>query len=709
MVHVAASRPVNENKKRQERPFSSSPASAGEPLPLVPPLLLAPLWFISLALPNLVYSGVYWYDTLHLLKFFVAGVPVGVALIVAGIRLAVYGPGRIDFRVDPFGMAWLLLLAYSMLQPLWIPILSKPSFIQEILCFSAVWAFYIISWNSFPNRTIRPLLWLANINAAINVVFAELQIRSLNGFTPLILPTPGNYIGNTGQQNMFGLWMAVCIMSSIYLYIAYAASPEGKKRHPALTTLNLVLMGINIWGLWNSTSRSAILSLGVALVVLAFVILRQFGDQDLSPAAKKSPALTGGILLLIVLAVWLLTRIHSQPGEGAGSLAAWGLYGLLILLILSLVFTLHRQMRSGYTRRLLHVFGLFLVVLTLSTAFNQQRSVELISKTADMVQHAETFGGRAGIWTTSRTLFGMYPWKGVGIGQYKWHYLEAQREMFKNRSDILWQYTHWAHNEFLQWFCEGGTAGGILLLSMWVLWGGALLVMLWRRQHVAPEVIWACSLVALISFNAFWTRPFHRIENILWLSLGFAISNRDMFTILMPDRTARLGTLSRLCGVVFTAGALAGLLYLGDGMVGDRTIREALLTSNPTVQGNLLQQASKHLMVRNEALKNLGYHYLRRGEQEQDIRMLSEGYRLLKQHFMREPHSEELRVLLEWSQRFQDVNALKELAGYLKPGTYRLETEKNIRDSNGNLVDALILIPLHESGGMRITTPAEGN
>ena len=119
-----------------------------------------------------------------------------------------------------------------------------------------------------------PLLWLANVNAAINVLFAKIQIRNLNDLaflrdvfvlgsladlSSLILPTPYNYIGNTAQQNMFGLWMAVCVMSSVYLYIAYAVAPDGKRRHPAVTLLNLLLMAVNIWGLWNSTSRSGIL------------------------------------------------------------------------------------------------------------------------------------------------------------------------------------------------------------------------------------------------------------------------------------------------------------------------------------------------------------------------------------------------------------------------------------------------------------------
>ncbi len=635
---MAASKPVTVNR---QTPKNMRPeGSLNTPLPLVPAFVIVPLWLISLTLPNLVYSGVYWYDTLHIVKWAVAGIPVGVALLTAGARLLLYGKERIEFNVDLFGLIWLGLLAYTMMQSLWVPILSKPSFVQEFLTFAAVWAFYVISWNSFPNRSIRPLLWLANLNAAINVAFAELQIRSLNGFTSLILPTPGNYIGNTGQQNMFGLWMAICIMSSIYLYIAYATTPSGKKRHPAVTTLNLLIMGVNIWGLWNSTSRSAILSLLVALVVLSFVTLRQFGRD--------------------------------------------------------------------YGKRLFHVILLFGVVLGIAMLVNHARAVEMLRKTADMVQNTQTFGGRDGIWATSRSMVKMYPLTGVGIGQYKWHYLEAQREMFKTHPDKNWQYTHWAHNEFLQWFAEGGLVGGALLTGMWCLWGVSFLVMLWRKEHVALEVIWACSLVTLISFNALWTRPFHRIENILWLSLAFAVSNRDMVATLMPRKIFSLQSMTRVCGLILFLAGLGGLFYLGDGMVGDREIRTALSTQNPVVQRNLLEKASRHLMVRNDALKNLGYHYMQMGEQTQNVQMLSQGYQLLRQHFLNEPHSEELRILLDWAQRFQDIKTLETMASYLKPGTFKLGVQTDATDSMGNVVSAVILVPLQDSGGMRMIQPASG-
>ena len=196
------------------------------PMPLVPAWLLVPLWLVSLALPNLVYSGVKFADTLHVIKWTVTGVPVAIAVFVAGFRLMRYGRERIVFRLDMFAVIWAVILAYCAIQPLWVHISSPTGYVLEMVCFVTVWAFYVLSAASFPQWGLRPVLLLGNLNAAINVMFAELQIRGMNNlaflqgtflsdlqdFRSIILPTPGNYIGNTAQQNMFGLWAAVAVL-----------------------------------------------------------------------------------------------------------------------------------------------------------------------------------------------------------------------------------------------------------------------------------------------------------------------------------------------------------------------------------------------------------------------------------------------------------------------------------------------------------------
>jgi O-antigen ligase len=581
--------------------------------PLLPVYFLIPLWLIALTLPNLIYSGVLWYETLHLTKWVVCGATVAIAGLIVGIRLIHFGGKKLAFKIDGFVFLWIILFVYLMIQPLWTDIRSVSSFVQEILCFAAVIGFYIMSLNSFPLRLARPLIWLANINGAINVLFAEIQTRVwlwevynevIGDSLSIILPTPGNYIGNTGQQNMFGLWLAICIMNSAYLYVAYAILPSGKKRSMPVTILNLVLLFINCWGLWISTSRSAMLSLLVGLFVLIIMFLRLKADK-------------------------------------------------------------------AFIKRMFTVIVVFLVAVCASYMINPQRFDVNVGKTIDMIQNAESIGGRDGIWATSRSMFKMYPIKGVGIGQYKWHYLEAQRKMFDKYPDATWQYTHWAHNEFLQWFCEGGLFGGLIMVFMLAWWFISVVAAILKKKEISSEAIWANALIVLVLFNALWTRPFHRIENILWLSLAFALANREVLLQSLKDYFSIVKKpLSIFAGTSFVIIAIIGLWFLGDGMYGDRQIRIAMSTNNAVTQRERLMEAQKHIMVRLEAEKQLAYHFISCGEALKSDADLEEGLNRLLNYFKKEPHTQELNALFEWAQKLQNVGILKYLVEFLKPGSF---------------------------------------
>ncbi|MBR1671374.1 MAG: hypothetical protein IJ702_00430, partial [Fretibacterium sp.] len=99
----------------------------------------------------------------------------------------------------------------------------------------------------------------------------------------------------------------------------------------------------------------------------------------------------------------------------------------------------------------------------------------------------------------------------------------------------------------------------------------------------------------------------------------------------------------------------------------------------------------KHPIVREDAQKNLGYHYLQLGDQLHDLETMGKGFNLLWQHFRREPHSEDMSKLLRWAQRFQVEQVIRELASYLKPGTYHL-TRQPGTDAQGNTVSALVVV-----------------
>lgn len=568
---------------------------------------------ISLALPNLIYSGVFFFQTLHIMKWTVALVPVATMAILTGVVVAWRGSEKIGFKVDLFGWIWFALLIYVTVQPMWAPVKSIPTFYREWFFFASLWGFYVLCLNLFRENWLRPILWLASLNGAINVFFAELQVaNNVNLFAPLklILPTPGNYIGNTGQQNMLGLWLAITALGSIFLYLRHGLrETEGWGRFFAAT--NLIFLPILLWGLWNSTSRSAILSLMVGVSLLA---------------------------LMIAL------------GRDRARLRRLGLSAILIV-----------------------------AVLGASVFLNQGRSGSLIAKSVDLVKNADTVGGRDGIWKTSWAMAMEEPVKGMGLGQFKWNYLEAQREAFSLYPDMKWQYTNWAHNEYLQWYCESGLLGFVILIGLALWWIVSFFLYLHRHKGspFPDSVLWSAAFLFLIWFDALWTRPFHRIENSLWMPLAFALANREVLAEVVVGKIRFLGNPRgyRALGVMMASVSLWGLVYLGQGLVGDVTLRKAVSSKSAPIQRRLMEKAYGTLMVRDVAERQLAYHYIAYGEAAKDPEALAEGLNRLLVAFRQQPTAEDLRRLLDWAGKLKKQDLLRYLVTYLKPGTYSIRKE----------------------------------
>lgn len=651
-----------------------------QPVPLVPEKLLMLLWAVSLVLPNLIYSGVNFADTLHIIKWTVTGVPIAIALIIAGARILIYGHERLKIKIDVFAVIWLVILIYCGLMPLWTDIMSPTSYVLEMVCFSSIWAFYVLSVSSFPSWGLRPVILLANLNASINIIFAELQIRNMNNlaflqgtifeglrqYSTIILPTPGNYIGNTAQQNMFGLWCAVAVLGAVYLYV-YDAHRDGDD--PRKVFQPVVLIGLGVLLLKNAVISGNIILwvLSVILILSPFVITRRFYAT-----------------LILILMSWNFWGLMNSTSRSA-TLAL--LLGLGVILIISF-WKFDRTYVLRFAAVILVLVSVFYVSLY------SPRSEQIVDKTADIVRNAENIGNRRGIWMTSYAMLMEHP-KGVGIGQYKWHYLEGQRYGFKmvNERWYRWQYTHWAHNEFLQFFCEGGWIGGILLILMWLSWLIPVIIALFKRQRLTIGInsVWGISLATLITFCALFTRPFHRIENMVWITLAFALSNREFFTERLKFGALSSGLWRKLCGLTLILASIAGCVYISSGIYGNYILRKALSSHDGNMQLYYLNEADKHPIVREEAQRNLGYHYMQRGEQTNNGDEIARGFNILWQHFNREPHSEDISKLLNFAQRYQIEPVIREIASYFRPGDYHLKRVPQ-QDSAGRRIRALLLV-----------------
>lgn len=581
----------------------------GAPRAAVPLWIFYPLVFISLALPNLIYSGSEWFDTLHIMKWAWTMVPVAVIALIGGSMLALFGAGRTGFRLDLFGAVWLGLLAFVTLQTLWCDVFAWSTYFKEWFFLASLLAAYIFCYALFDSQAaLRRVLWLANLNAAVNVVFAELLIRGMNDICPLIMNVPGNYIGNTGQQEMFGLWMAMAAMNGIYLHMAYSPRLCGGVRRKFLIPANLFMLAFNSWGLWNSTTRAGMLALFTGTAALA-----------------------------------LTARNRREEGR-------------------------------ALARRIGAAFALvvFMLAVNICTAyFGWSRAYALINKTSDMLLNTSNIGARREIWITSWNVFKLHPLAGTGLGHYKWHYLEGQREAFKTHPGLKWQFTYWAHSEYLQLLAELGIFGAAALAAAGAWWLWSFARALTARRTLSPGAMWGCATLFLIWSDALFSRPFHRVENAIWMSLAFAWANREILTAAPLRQEIRCESVYRVFGIFAAAVAAAGLVFFYNGCRADKYLLAAARTKDSALQASFIDRARKSLMERDEAREQRAYHLLAVARATENPEDLDAGIAALYHSFRTRPQAKQLVELLRYARETNDLALLSELVTYLSPGSYK--------------------------------------
>lgn len=607
----------NDSNRKKPEKFKGAKTTISQKHDLAPQWLVYIVFLISFALPNLVFSGRHFFDTLHIMKWTVTMVPVGVLALVAGVQLVRFGRERTNFTLDPFGIVWLLLVVLISLQPFFVKLSSVSTYAKEWFYFASLFAVYILSYNLFKTQKLhRVILWGGNLNAALNVLFAELLIRHLNSGIPFILDVPGNYIGNTAQQEMFGLWTAMTVLNGLFLHLYYVGGEQNWKdsfKRP-LVLANLFILAVNSWGLWSSTTRGAILSLLVAFVVLVLSLWRT-GHKD---SLKKSFALFGMVLMFVV------------------------------------------------------------IVLVVSSALGTGRGSSLVGKTMDMITNPGSVGGRISIWRTSWEVYLKEPIAGVGLGQYKWHFLDGQRVMYEKYPELYktpgynWQFTYWAHSEYLQWLAETGLIGAIMLMALAAWWLFAFIKALIRGDELPPEAIWGIAMVFLLWFDALFSRPFHRIENSVWMALAFALANRSILPQAIKSRFESTELVYKIFGAMLVGVTLYGFVFLAGGIEGDQLLFNSI-TKRSTVleKQEQLKKAEKYLMSRDDAKENLAQLYIRVGASQKNEQIMDEGVKNLYLAFVRRPTSKLLFEVVKYAQETGHNEILHDLTRYMSPNMYR--------------------------------------
>ncbi len=574
-----------------------------ELLPLVPRPLSFLNFCVAFSLPNLLFSGAFFYTDLHPIKWIATFVPLAVLGTVAGYRLLRYGALSTLFRLDRFAVLWLGLLLYITLQPFWVDIRSMETFYREWFFFASLWLVYLLTCHLVDNNLLRTLLWGAVLGAALSVIFAELQVRRLAEPFPFILSAVQwwHYVANTGQQNMLGLWLAIGGVNALFLLFT------ATKRTLLVRSTLLCLLVVILKGLIASTSRSGILAFCAGCIMLLIFFFRYIERRHL-------PRIVAAFLFLFLL-------------------ASLGFY-----------FTMNK---------------------------NDWRSRRLFSKMHELVTRVWTigeekpwsiFGTRGTIWATSWTMITGHPLSGVGLGQFKWNYLDAQNKMLRRWPHLERGYTLWAHNEFLQWFAESGAVGEVLMVSLWLCWGWVSLLALWKKPDISPEVFWGCAMAALFLVSALVSRAFHRIENAVWLSFAFAMTNRNLLRPLQAFSGARMHIFARALGGCICFFSLAGLLFLFEGTRAERILRLAMQTPNPLSRETLLEKARSSLMVRDQAEKQMAYFLIDLGVAKKDSNLLMQGIEKLAAHCEKQPHIEDLVKLQQWTRKLQITELDKRLS-----------------------------------------------
>ena len=604
-------RVTKSGKKPEAKPKVPVNAALKESV-LVPRWIYYPALFITLAVPNLVFSGRSWFDTLHIMKWFVTMVPVAVITIIAGFNLFRHGAGRFNFKIDQFGISWIVLILFITLQPLFIRITSTSTFVKEWFFFATLFAIYMLCCNQrLDGAFFRLLLWGCSVNASLNILFAEIMIRGISVKLPFIMDVPGNYIGNTGQQEMLGLWVAMAILNCLYLHVRYSEKWRSDKISACMMILNIFFMSVNAWGLWSNTSRGAILALfvGFAIMLLCFVRNR----------------------------------------------ARYAVKHLAILIGVVLVF--------------------FVLVLVINPFGGPNRGAATVSKLADMIKNPGTFGGRIAIWSVSNEIFLKHPVAGVGLGHYKWHFLDGQGTLFEKYPELIdnpsyrWQYTYWAHSEYLQWLCETGIIGAILLGLMGLYWLISFIKTLASGKKIPSESVWGASMLFLLFFNALFSRPFHRIENAVWMSLAFAQTNWFIMDEIKAFSRWKSEFIYNFFGLLVVSIAVYGLIFLGGGIRGDKLLYRSLHPISTELKRENIGRAGHYLMSREDAAEQMANLNMSIGEKNSENDIYIQGIGELLEAFKSRPNSERLFKLYNCARELNSIELVMQILPYLPPGS----------------------------------------
>jgi hypothetical protein len=178
-------------------------------------------------------------------------------------------------------------------------------------------------------------------------------------------------------------------------------------------------------------------------------------------------------------------------------------------------------------------------------------------------------------------------------------------------------------------------------------------------------------MLFLLWFDALFSRPFHRIENSVWMALAFAIANRSILPLSLKWTAVDNERIYRLFGGFIAAVSIYGFVFLYGGITGDQLMYRSMEhPGSAEYKESLLRKAETRLMSRDDAFEQRGYFFVELGAAQKDIDIFLNGVGDLYGAFLRRPTSKLLIDLVNFGKQLDNRELLDRLSIYLKPGAF---------------------------------------
>jgi O-antigen ligase len=567
-----------------------------------------------LALPVLLFNKPVLYPATFLFKW---ALVFPVAAYGAGIAAFMMLCGDERVRVSFIEVSWFALSVALAIQPLVIPLRSFPEWVRGWYFFAALGG-ACFTLRCLPMNAALPAVSRAiTLTGALSTAIGFIRRADPSGDIPFAFNMDlghNRFVANTAYDGILGIYLALAIVSGAWLLLR--AARLKKYSRPG----------------WAGRAGVMTIILDLALMMVNAAGLRM--------AASRS-----AFLSLAVGVVVLLLAMRPNKKTVAAFAAAAVLAALAVLASARLAPDASRI---------------------------ERRDMSQFFSASALTPEKE---GRFAIWGVTLDMIRSSPLLGVGLGNYKWNYMDAMSRYYATRPDERQRYTYWAHDEYLQWTAETGVIFAALFFALVIAAikigassknarGGDSALAASNENDGGP-LAWSCAVLAAILVDCCFSRPMHHADTAFFLPAALAMISR------LRARDVRLPAWpKRAAAVVVIAAAASGLalfaqmlsaqgavgLYYSKGLIMMAPAEEREARRVPFLLSDVLLE-----MTAREEYERTKWQF------SQGEKTSRDAIRLLESVFKTEPRYEELNKLMLLFQERRETDMAKPYLKYYPP------------------------------------------